>query len=105
MTSTHVPPITEEDIANFLTNTPGFFERHAEVLANAQAMADSTLVQLLYDPQTSGGLLAAVSPDQEQSCLNALHAAGYHAAVCIGVVTRADSGATLVSLQEKTLAT
>ena len=36
MTSTHVPPITEEDIANFLTNTPGFFERHAEVLASVQ---------------------------------------------------------------------
>jgi hypothetical protein len=29
-------PITEEDIANFLTNTPGFFERHAEVLASVQ---------------------------------------------------------------------
>ena len=36
MTSTHVPPITEEDIANFLTNTPCFFERHAEVLASVQ---------------------------------------------------------------------
>ena len=28
-----IPPITEDDIAQFLTNTPGFFERHAEVLA------------------------------------------------------------------------
>ncbi len=27
-----VPPITEEDIAEFLANTPGFFERHAELL-------------------------------------------------------------------------
>jgi uncharacterized protein len=26
-------PITEEDIANFLVNTPDFFERHAELLA------------------------------------------------------------------------
>jgi len=26
-------PITEDDIANFLGNTPGFFERHAELLA------------------------------------------------------------------------
>lgn len=31
-----VPPITEEDIAHFLANTPEFFERHAEVLANVQ---------------------------------------------------------------------
>lgn len=29
-----VPPITEEDIAEFLANTPGFFERHAEVLGS-----------------------------------------------------------------------
>ena len=36
MTSTPVPPITEEDIAEYLTNTPGFFERHAEVLASVQ---------------------------------------------------------------------
>ena len=32
----HIPPITEEDIANFLLSTPGFFERHAEVLATVQ---------------------------------------------------------------------
>ena len=35
MTS-HIPPITEDDIAQFLTNTPGFFERQAEVLASVQ---------------------------------------------------------------------
>lgn len=28
--------ITEDDIANFLLQTPGFFERHAETLANVQ---------------------------------------------------------------------
>ena len=31
-----IPPITEDDIAQFLTHTPGFFERHAEVLASVQ---------------------------------------------------------------------
>ena len=34
--TTHIPPITEDDIAQFLTHTPGFFERHAEVLASVQ---------------------------------------------------------------------
>ncbi|WP_414708662.1 DUF484 family protein [Ramlibacter sp.] len=29
-------PITEEDIANYLANTPDFFERHAELLASVQ---------------------------------------------------------------------
>jgi hypothetical protein len=28
--------ITEDDIANYLANTPGFFERHAELLASVQ---------------------------------------------------------------------
>ncbi|MEO5795424.1 MAG: DUF484 domain-containing protein, partial [Rhodoferax sp.] len=29
-------PITEDDIANFLSNTPEFFERHSQVLASVQ---------------------------------------------------------------------
>ena len=32
----NVQGITEEDIANYLANTPGFFERHAELLASIQ---------------------------------------------------------------------
>ena len=32
--SSPVSPITEDDIAHFLANTPGFFERHAELLAS-----------------------------------------------------------------------
>ncbi|MEN9383331.1 MAG: hypothetical protein RI959_1112 [Pseudomonadota bacterium] len=31
-----IPPITEDDIAHFLVNTPDFFERHAELLAAVQ---------------------------------------------------------------------
>lgn len=33
---TALPPITEDDIAQFLVNTPGFFERHAEILSSVQ---------------------------------------------------------------------
>ena len=29
-------PITEDDIANYLANTPDFFERHAQLLASVQ---------------------------------------------------------------------
>ena len=29
-------PITEDDIANYLANTPDFFERHAELLSSVQ---------------------------------------------------------------------
>jgi uncharacterized protein YigA (DUF484 family) len=33
MTNSAMNPITEDDIANFLVNTPDFFERHAELLS------------------------------------------------------------------------
>ena len=33
---THNHPITEDDIAGFLANTPDFFERHAELLATVE---------------------------------------------------------------------
>ena len=33
MTTSAMNPITEDDIANFLVNTPDFFNRHAELLA------------------------------------------------------------------------
>ncbi len=37
MNATHgVQGITEADIANYLANTPGFFERHAELLGSVQ---------------------------------------------------------------------
>jgi uncharacterized protein YigA (DUF484 family) len=35
MTPSHtLPPITEDDIANYLVNSPDFFERHAQLLAS-----------------------------------------------------------------------
>lgn len=34
MKQDHMNPITEDDIANYLANSPDFFERHAELLAS-----------------------------------------------------------------------
>jgi uncharacterized protein YigA (DUF484 family) len=36
MNDTTMNPITEDDIANYLANTPDFFERHAQMLAAVQ---------------------------------------------------------------------
>ena len=36
MSNTFTNPITEDDIAGYLANTPDFFERHAELLATVQ---------------------------------------------------------------------
>lgn len=51
--------------------------------------------QLLTDPQTCGGLLAAVPTDQTDTVLAALRAAGHHAAV-IGEVTRGRPHLTVI---------
>ena len=34
--SSSIPPITEDDIANYLANNPDFFERHAQLLSAVQ---------------------------------------------------------------------
>ena len=34
--SNSITPITEDDIANFLVNTPDFFERHAQLLSSVR---------------------------------------------------------------------
>lgn len=67
-------------------------------VANARVLADyecapsvaRALLDLLVDPQTSGGLLAGVPGDQAEACVAALRAAGYPDARVIGEVT--DSG-------------
>jgi selenide, water dikinase len=46
---------------------------------------------LLFDPQTSGGLLASVPIGQSPQCLAQLHAAGYTQSCAIGVVTTAQA--------------
>jgi selenide,water dikinase len=59
----------------------------------AQASSDPGL-ELLFDPQTSGGLLLAVSPEREGEALQALRRGGDLEAMTIGEVTpaRADGG-------------
>jgi selenide,water dikinase len=51
--------------------------------------------ELLYDPQTSGGLLLSLPRDQAQSLLADLHSAGIIAAVKIGEVDDSGVGITV----------
>ena len=54
--------------------------QHFGADARISADLDAELVQVLYDPQTSGGLLVAVHPDHSRQAANALQAAGVPAA-------------------------
>jgi len=52
----------------------------------------------LFDPQTSGGLLAGVPADQVGDILRELHAAGYADAAVVGDVMVSESGTPTLSL-------
>ncbi|MGI9387652.1 MAG: selenide, water dikinase SelD, partial [Methyloligellaceae bacterium] len=64
------------------------------VAANLETSFTAGKLDLLFDPQTAGGLLAAIPADKADACMTALTDKGYSAAV-IGEVTRGTSAITV----------
>ena len=60
--------------------------RFNRAIINDEESEKSPLYPLLFDPQTAGGLLAAIDPTQVENCLMALHKAGLTDACMIGKV-------------------
>ena len=50
------------------------------------------LIDILFDPQTAGGLLIALPPDAAEALLRRMHAAGIAEAAIVGEVTPAPKG-------------
>ena len=62
--------------------------------------ADPARVQMLFDPQTSGGLLVSVAADRAQALCDALHQCGCEQASIIGTVReRGATGESVVRLR------
>ncbi len=55
--------------------------------ANRQVISSVATNEIVFDPQTSGGLLAAVAPDDADDCIRRLIEAGYRDAAIVGEVT------------------
>jgi selenide,water dikinase len=66
--------------------------RLRRALRNQADFVNHPRYPLLFDPQTAGGLLASVPPDQAQACVAALHAQGYtHTAIIGRVLAQAEA--------------
>ena len=59
--------------------------------------SDDTKLRLLFDPQTSGGLLIGIAPADVDLCLEQLRGAGYVEAVAMGEVIPSDCAEVIFS--------
>jgi selenide,water dikinase len=71
------------DAGLFSSMQPQNIRQRHEVAAN-DALRQRPMWPLLFDPQTSGGLLAAVPVENAQACVAALHELGYRQTTIIG---------------------
>ena len=55
---------------------------------NSEAFQGNPRFDLLFDPQTAGGLLASVAESQAEDCIKQLHESGYPQAKAIGRVAK-----------------
>jgi len=74
---------------------PGGIERNKESCGQSVIPGKNVseiMADICYDPQTSGGLLIAISPEKSDNFLDKLHAAGQEHAAIIGTVRSKGTG-------------
>lgn len=72
--------------------------RAARYIANVEKVSDRPTYPLLFDPQTSGGLLAAIPAERAKDCLTSLQTLKYAYSCIIGGVTLQEKDKQPISL-------
>jgi selenide,water dikinase len=80
--------VEEEMIPGGLIRNRKFREKQIDVGSDCP----NWLIDILFDPQTAGGLLIALPPDAAKSLLRRMHEAGIDEAAIVGEVTSAPKG-------------
>ena len=78
---------------------PGGLHRNREFRLNMIEMAKEVpayLADILFDPQTSGGLLISVAEEKAKGLLERMHQAGIEEAAIIGEATAEPKGKIIV---------
>ena len=84
---------TEKDL------TPGGLHRNREFRASMVTMEKSVpdyMADILFDPQTSGGLLISVAPEKARKLLEIMHQEGIKEAALVGEVVAEPKGKIIV---------
>ena len=91
----HIPVLKEAQHFAEQGYGPGAIERNQASFGQYVQFADGILPwqqRLLADPQTSGGLLVSVAPEQAEAVLAAFHEAGFTYATAIGHMQVGNAG-------------
>ncbi len=90
-----------EGVLDYATGSilPGAIERNKESCGHAVIAGDNvteTMVDICFDPQTSGGLLIAIEAKKAEALLDRLRQSGLADTACIGQVKAKGSGKIIV---------